>query len=458
MSSDSALLAEIAKLDKAIYNHKATPAGRPNPPPAYVSTKPHPYRTTVPRQAGGGSRNKKLVLTNPSSAGRVSSVDPSSVGSSSGSSSSTKTTVVALSSTGADMTGAAESSSVDPTSSQWVKKTDRHMSLMNPATFQKSEKARLSRPTTGSSNAYIGVAPSRAELDAKRERLGQMTLVLNGVQTARNNKRSTGSLPKKKKKKTSLCRYFSKTGRCNNALSCPYIHDPEKLSICPRFLRGNCNHSATSCPLSHQPTANNTPSCVHFQTTGSCRNGESCLYPHIRVSDTAPICGDFIKYGWCDRGLTCSERHALECKEFSEKGTCKMDGKCGLKHVLRAEAGRPPLAATEAKTANSTEEETSGGKSIEQDHPAIYVDARATVNGDRSLGSRSLENSSRDASNPNALIDQDDFIQLSFGSSDEEAGDGDSDDDSDDEGEEEEDNGKDEEDEERDRSQEDVVM
>ncbi|ORX39403.1 hypothetical protein BD324DRAFT_619574 [Kockovaella imperatae] len=137
------------------------------------------------------------------------------------------------------------------------------------------------------------------------------------------------------------CRYFTKTGRCDRALTCPYAHNPERLAICPRFLRGTCPNTPSTCPLCHNPTPHNTPSCVHFQATSTCRNGSSCPYPHVRVSDDAPVCDAFAREGWCDEPAgKCPKLHLWECGEWREKGICSRGDKCGLRHVLRAEQGK----------------------------------------------------------------------------------------------------------------------
>lgn len=167
------------------------------------------------------------------------------------------------------------------------------------------------------------------------------------------------------------------------------MHDPDKLSICQPFLRNSCANSASSCPLSHSPSAHNTPSCQHFARSGVCRAGEGCLYPHVRLPESAPLCGDFGRYGWCERGSECKERHAWECKEFAEKGSCRMDGKCGLKHILTSHDGR---------TADSPDAEND-----DQQQLGFFVD---------SVGDRPAR---RDKVDSNALIaNQDDFIQLDF--------------------------------------------
>ena len=153
---------------------------------------------------------------------------------------------------------------------------------------------------------------------------------------------------------------IGKTGRCNRALTCPYAHIPDRLAICPRYLRSTCPNDASACPLSHTPSAHNTPSCLHFQATASCRNAPTCLYPHVRVAEDAPVCEAFARDGWCelDEG-TCPELHVWECGEWRSKGTCSRKGRCGLRHVLRAETGKG--STQEAMKEGMDDEETMTG-------------------------------------------------------------------------------------------------
>jgi hypothetical protein len=64
------------------------------------------------------------------------------------------------------------------------------------------------------------------------------------------------------------------------------------------------------------------------------------LYPHVKVSDDAKVCQAFVNDGWCDRGEECEERHAWECREYSETGECSKGVRCGLMHVLRAKGSK----------------------------------------------------------------------------------------------------------------------
>lgn len=178
------------------------------------------------------------------------------------------------------------------------------------------------------------------------------------------------------------------------------MHDPAKLSICQSFLRGSCANPASACPLSHVPTTHNTPSCSHFALAGACRAGQACLYPHVRLPDDARLCAAFTRYGWCDKGPACADRHSWECKEFAEDGKCRMDGKCGLKHVLSAAAGRAPASPTGAGDVAD----------------AFFFDST----GDRPAGDDNDDDGSRSRRHgprvdSGALIaNQDDFIQLDF--------------------------------------------
>ncbi len=36
------------------------------------------------------------------------------------------------------------------------------------------------------------------------------------------------------------CLFFNKSGRCRNGDSCPFIHDPRLVNVCNGFLRGIC--------------------------------------------------------------------------------------------------------------------------------------------------------------------------------------------------------------------------
>lgn len=137
-------------------------------------------------------------------------------------------------------------------------------------------------------------------------------------------------------------------GKCQRGLSCPYIHDPNRVAICPRFLQSNNCPEGDACDLSHDPTPHRVPACVHF-LRGNCSN-TGCRYAHIRVNPAAPICKAFATEGYCEKGGDCTERHVHECPEFDEKGVCT-DKKCKLPHIERA--GRRRMAAAAAAAAAS---------------------------------------------------------------------------------------------------------
>ncbi|OCF44396.1 hypothetical protein I317_01656 [Kwoniella heveanensis CBS 569] len=191
-------------------------------------------------------------------------------------------------------------------------------------------------------------------------------------------------------KSQQLCRYFTKTGRCNFGLTCPHIHDPARVSICPRYLRGTCELGA-SCPLSHTPSPHNTPSCLRFQATSSC-SVPDCPYPHVKVSPDAPVCEAFARGRWCPKEAgECEELHVWECPEFRSKGTCPKGGKCGLRHVVRAENGRRAAAQSAISSSENAGGTTSG-------EGAITID---TIGEDVPAG---------------GIEEQDDFVQFDQGS------------------------------------------
>lgn len=67
----------------------------------------------------------------------------------------------------------------------------------------------------------------------------------------------------------------------------------------------------------------------------------------MKVKDDAPVCVDLSTLGWCDRGPRCLERHAWECREYSEKGVCGRAEKCELMHILRAKGAARARAGGE---------------------------------------------------------------------------------------------------------------
>ncbi len=98
------------------------------------------------------------------------------------------------------------------------------------------------------------------------------------------------------------------------------------------------------------------------------------------MSDDAKVCQAFVNDGWCDRGEECEERHAWECREYSETGECSKGVKCGLMHVLRAKA----LKGAEEDAAVG--EATSPRKNVKGDEtdtaaPNFAVDVRGDFEG-----------------------------------------------------------------------------
>ncbi|KAF2270666.1 hypothetical protein CC78DRAFT_539165 [Lojkania enalia] len=184
-------------------------------------------------------------------------------------------------------------------------------------------------------------------------------------------------------KESTSCPVFTATGVCKRP-RCPHIHDPERTAICRRYLfKDNCPHG-DACPLSHTPSPHRSPSCVHFQN-GNC-NKEDCRYAHVHVSPLAPVCEPFARLGYCDKGDTCTNRHAFECPDFTNNGSCEVAG-CRLPHVVHAgrlrkvagsrpssEAETPPTPSslddtnsqTPDITANETEDKTDQSHALSQ--------------------------------------------------------------------------------------------
>lgn len=116
-----------------------------------------------------------------------------------------------------------------------------------------------------------------------------------------------------------------------------------------------------------------------------------------------------------------------ECKEWSEKGTCRRGGKCGLKHVLRAEAGRL-AAAIEQQTEGEEEDEEGRDASRARDADDDEEEVARSLGG----GTARPVTKPRMSSGIQSLVQQDDFIEFGAfgGTSDEEEDDEDDDDDS----------------------------
>ncbi|KAL3418645.1 CCCH zinc finger protein [Phlyctema vagabunda] len=135
------------------------------------------------------------------------------------------------------------------------------------------------------------------------------------------------------KKINEPCKMFATTGCCLKGPRCRYIHDASKVAVCKVFLQKGSCPSGDSCDLSHDLTPERTPTCLHF-AKGHCSN-PSCRYMHVHVSPTALNCRSFGIYGYCEKGARCAERHAHECPDFSNTGTCTTKG-CKLLHRYKA--------------------------------------------------------------------------------------------------------------------------
>lgn len=122
-------------------------------------------------------------------------------------------------------------------------------------------------------------------------------------------------------------------GSCPKGPKCPYIHDAGKVAICNTFLKTKDCPNGDACDMSHELTAERVPHCHHFQK-GVCTK-EDCPYVHVRVSPTALVCQNFPVYGYCEKGVNCTEKHIIECPDFSNTGSCT-DRRCKLPHKYKA--------------------------------------------------------------------------------------------------------------------------
>ena len=170
-----------------------------------------------------------------------------------------------------------------------------------------------------------------------------------------------------KKKQSSLCKRFTKTGtfflptlqnivfwcctvrtssaegclltstffigHCSKGPACLYRHDPMTVAICSTYLQKGACPAGASCDLSHEPTPERVPACVHF-LRGKCSN-LPCRYAHVRVDPSASVCKNYATLGYCGDGANCSNRHVHECPDYANTGTCRKK-RCDLPHVDRA--------------------------------------------------------------------------------------------------------------------------
>ncbi|KAK4048010.1 hypothetical protein OIV83_005044 [Microbotryomycetes sp. JL201] len=129
---------------------------------------------------------------------------------------------------------------------------------------------------------------------------------------------------------------------------------------------------------------------------------------------------DFVEYGWCGKGLECVERHALECPEFSEKGTCSKKG-CKLPHILK----RRNEAESDHEELHTDDDE--GGEDDEDDEMVEgQIDWNATKPAKRSLHkededvwgqtgvAQALLGRKRRRPRASDISGQDDFVSLSI--------------------------------------------
>ncbi|KIM97628.1 hypothetical protein OIDMADRAFT_182012 [Oidiodendron maius Zn] len=301
--------------------------------------------------------------------------------------------------TAADSSGEnSETASSNRTATQgWVTKTDRHLQLINASIFEKDsqtrakameetrkqklkkrderERARFNkhlyrmrgnsnntsgvhlRSTDSAENYEISVQGIRFRVAKNGSKLVKVPGDLNaakatpkaalvgGVRFYRSKNgnlfrsgivkahRTTGDV----KKIDEPCKKFTTTGSCSKGPRCRYVHDPSKVAACREFLlKGSCP-SGDSCDLSHDLIPERTPACLHF-VKGNCAN-PNCRYAHVRVSPSAPVCRAFGLYGYCEKGASCDQRHANECPDFSNTGTCTTKG-CKLPHRHKASVMR----------------------------------------------------------------------------------------------------------------------
>lgn len=142
------------------------------------------------------------------------------------------------------------------------------------------------------------------------------------------------------------CAAFTATGICKRN-HCPHIHDPDKTAICKKFLFKESCPNGESCALSHEPNPHRSPHCIHFQNE-SC-NKDGCHYAHVHVNAAASICEPFARLGYCEKGAKCADRHAFECPDFTNKGSCQTKG-CRLPHVVHAGRLRKAAHASSSET------------------------------------------------------------------------------------------------------------
>ncbi|KAF2662873.1 hypothetical protein K491DRAFT_772753 [Lophiostoma macrostomum CBS 122681] len=190
--------------------------------------------------------------------------------------------------------------------------------------------------------------------------------------------RTLGALKKEDK---TPCPAFTTTGNRSDSYEskivpgvckrprCPHIHDPDKTAICRQFLsKGTCP-LGQSCPLSHEPSPNRSPTCIHFQNSHCTK--DDCRYAHVRIGIDAPVCEPFARLGYCEKGDTCADRHAIECPDHTNKGSCEVKG-CRLPHIVHAARLRKArMSSSEAESPvepGSPESEAEFGAGVDTLH------------------------------------------------------------------------------------------
>ncbi|RXK41484.1 hypothetical protein M231_01192 [Tremella mesenterica] len=165
--------------------------------------------------------------------------------------------------------------------------------------------------------------------------------------------------------------------------------------------------------------SHNTPSCLHFQATSSCKN-LNCLYPHVKVSPDAPVCEAFANDGWCDKVEgTCGDLHIWECEEWRKTGKCSKNGKCGLRHVFRS-TGRGNTSTKQLVDSTETRSKDSTINLEKRPIPALsqFENSLQSSISIESMGNDrvpSMEDENRVNVNVEAFENQVDFIGLELG-------------------------------------------
>ena len=170
---------------------------------------------------------------------------------------------------------------------------------------------------------------------------------------------------------------------------------------------GSCP-AGSSCDLSHDPTPERVPACLHF-LRGKCSN-LNCRYAHVRVSPSAAICRDFATLGYCGRGADCSCRHARECPDYANVGSCHIKN-CDLPHIDRA--GQIRKHAADSTDPNSKLQDKGLVEAYESDISSEEADGDEIDSEDfDSDECNELPMENADDTESHALSQQQDFVGL----------------------------------------------